>query len=495
MRTVLIANRGEIAVRIIRACRERGLRSVAVHSDVDADALHVQLADTAVAIGPAPSADSYLSVSRIVDAARAAGADAVHPGYGFLSERPELADACIDAGLTFIGPPPTAIRQMGSKAEARRLMEAAGVPCVPGMRPAAQTPDAFEAAARTIGYPLLVKASAGGGGKGMRRVAGPAALHEAVAAARREAVAAFGDGTLLVERCLDAARHIELQIAADAFGRCVHLGERECSLQRRHQKVVEEAPSPVMTPDLRSRMGQAAVAAAMAVGYRNVGTVEFLVTGGATPDAFYFLEMNTRLQVEHPVTEAVIGLDLVHLQFDIAEGRPLPWAQDALAPRGHAIECRIYAEAPEDDFLPQAGRVLVYREPQGPGIRVDAGIREGADVSPYYDPLLAKLVVWAETRERALDRARAALRDFVVLGIRTNIGYLQRVLDHPDVQTARVHTTWLEQRAADLTPTPSRHTAAAHAVAAALRRRGVSSPATTPASHPDPWSTVGAWRG
>jgi acetyl-CoA carboxylase biotin carboxylase subunit len=495
MRSVLIANRGEIAVRIIRACRERGLRAVAVHSEADAEALHVQIADAAVAIGAAPSTESYLSVSRIVDAARSAGADAVHPGYGFLSERPELAEACADAGLTFIGPPPSAIRLMGSKAEARRLMEAAGVPCVPGVRPASQDPASFEEAARTVGYPLLVKASAGGGGKGMRRVDGPAALHDAVASAAREAVAAFGDGTLIVERALDNARHIEIQVAADATGACVHLGERECSLQRRHQKVVEEAPSPVMTPEFRARMGEAAVAAAKAVGYQNVGTVEFLVTGGMSPDAFYFLEMNTRLQVEHPVTEAVMGVDLVHLQLDIAEGRPLPWPQDALAPRGHALECRIYAEAPEDGFLPQAGRVLVYREPQGPGIRVDAGITEGADVPPYYDPLIAKLVVSADTRERALARARAALRAFVVLGIRTNIGYLQRVLDHADVEAGHVHTTWLEQHAGELMPPAPRHVTAAEAVAAVMRRPGVPGAGAEQTVRPDPWTTVGAWRG
>lgn len=498
MRSVLIANRGEIAVRLIRACRERGLRSIAVHSDVDADALHVHLADSAVHIGEAAAAKSYLSVPRVIEAAIQAGADAIHPGYGFLSERPELADACEAAGLVFVGPAATALRQMGSKIEARRLMERAGVPCVPGVRVSSQDTAAFESAAASVGYPVLVKASAGGGGKGMRRVDVPAHLAEAVDAARREAISAFGDGTLLLERCLDRARHIEVQIAADRHGSCLHLGERECSLQRRHQKVVEEAPSPVVHEALRARMGEAAVAAAQAVGYTNVGTVEFLVTGDAAGREFHFLEMNTRLQVEHPVTEAAFGLDLVQWQFDIAEGQPLPWAQDRVRPRGHAIECRIYAEAPALGFLPQAGRVLLYREPQGPGIRVDAGVREGDVVSPYYDPLLAKLVVWAETRERALARTRAALRAFVILGIHTNITFLQRLFAHPDIECGAMDIHWLERETATFVGPPSPwQQAIADAVAATLRRspdaRAVSRGETETGI--DPWQALGGWRG
>ena len=495
MTTVLVANRGEIAVRIIRACRERGLRSVAVYSDVDADALHVHLADSAVHIGDAPAASSYLAVARIVDAALRSGAEAVHPGYGFLSERAELAEACAAAGLTFIGPPPAAIRLMGSKVDSRRLMEEAGVPCVRGTRVGAQDISAFDAAATALGYPVLVKASAGGGGKGMRRVDDPAALPAAVDAARREALAAFGDSTLLLEQYLDRARHIEVQVAADTHGACLHLGERECSLQRRHQKVVEEAPSPVVDPSLRERMGAAAVAAARAVGYTNVGTIEFLVTGDPGAQQFHFLEMNTRLQVEHPVTEAAFGLDLVQWQFDIAEGRHLPWTQTDVAPRGHAIECRIYAEAPDDGFLPQAGPVLLYREPQGPGIRVDAGVREGDVVTPFYDPLLAKLVVWAETRHGALARARAALREFVTLGLPTNLAFLQRLLDHPDVEGGTFDIQWLERHAAVLSVQASpRQEAIAHAVAREVRRQG---PRGTSEGRKvaDPWETVGGWRG
>ncbi len=496
MRSVLIANRGEIAVRIIRACRERGLRAIAVYSDADVDAPHVHLADHAMPIGEPPAAASYLSVSRIIDAARASGADAVHPGYGFLSERPELAEACQRSGLVFIGPPAAAIRRMGSKVEARRLMDAAGVPCVPGVRVDSQDGAAFSEAANGLGYPVLVKASAGGGGKGMRRVDEPGDLAEAVDAARREAISAFGDGTLLLEHYLERARHIEVQVAADAHGACIHVGERECSLQRRHQKVVEEAPSPVVDEGFRTRMGEAAVAAARAVGYVNIGTVEFMVTGGNAPDTFYFLEMNTRLQVEHTVTEAVSGLDLVQWQFDIAEDRPLPWKQPDVRPRGHAIECRIYAEAPRLGFLPQAGRVLVYREPQGPGIRVDSGITEGSVVSSYYDPLLAKLVVWAETRDGALARARAALREFVVLGVHTNIAYLQRVLDHPDVREARVDTNWLESQTEALTTPPDeRSRTIASAVAMQLHRSRTATPVSGKDPGTDPWAALGGWRG
>ncbi len=505
MRKVLIANRGEIAVRVARACRERGLGVVAVHAGPDAQRMHVLAADEAVCLdapGDVRPVAAYLSVDRVIDAARATGADAIHPGYGFLSERPALATACEEAGLTFIGPPAEAIARMGSKLEARSVMEAAGVPCVPGVHAEDQSIAALRAAAARLGFPLLVKASAGGGGKGMRVVERAGDLDEALHAARREAEAAFGDGTLYLERRIVRPRHIEVQVMADAFGTTLHLGERECSLQRRHQKVVEEAPSPIVSAALRARLGAAAVTAARAVGYRNAGTVEFLLDGEGDDAPFYFLEMNTRLQVEHPVTELVMGLDLVHLQLDVAERRPLALRQEEVVPRGHAVECRVYAEAPALGFLPQAGPVLRYREPQGPGVRVDSGVREGDVITPDFDPLLAKLVVHAPTRPMALARARRALQDFVVLGLNTNVPYLLRVLSQPDVEAGRVHTGWLALHHDALTAPASAATlAAADAVATEHRRlpadrqRGVAI-GTLAAEHAGtPWDTLGGWRG
>ncbi|WP_291984948.1 biotin carboxylase N-terminal domain-containing protein [Luteitalea sp.] len=514
MRKVLIANRGEIAVRIARACRERGLGVVAIYAGPDATRAHVLGADDAVCLDlPASDAggtpvearpvSAYLSVDRVIDAARQSGADAIHPGYGFLSERPALAAACADAGLTFIGPSADVIARMGSKLEARRLMEAAGVPCVPGARPEDQSLDALRAAGTRVGFPLIVKASAGGGGKGMRVVERAEDLDEALGAARREAEAAFGDGTLYVERRIDGARHIEVQIIADDHGATLHLGERECSLQRRHQKVIEEAPSPVVSAALRARMGAAAVAAARAAGYRNAGTVEFLLEGDGDEAAFYFLEMNTRLQVEHPVTELVMGVDLVHLQLDVAEGRRLDFSQEALVPRGHAVECRVYAEAPAQGFLPQAGPVLRYHEPQGPGIRVDSGVREGDDITPDFDPLLAKLVTSAPTRALALARAAQALREFVILGLHTNIPYLLRVLLHPDVQAGRIDTGWLAAHHDPLVATPSADDLAALAAVAAQHRRlprgeqrgGPIGSSRGPEALASPWVALGGWRG
>ncbi len=444
IRRILIANRGEIAIRIARACREAGIGSVAVYSEADAASPHVLAADAAVCIGPAPLAESYLSIPALVGAARAAGADAVHPGYGFLSENARFARACDAAGLIFIGPPAEAIERMGSKIGARDLMRAAGVPVVPGETPADQSDNGIAAAARSVGYPALVKASAGGGGKGMRVLRGDADATDMIPAARREATAAFGDGTLYIERLIERPRHVEIQVFGDAHGHVVHLFERECSVQRRHQKVVEESPSPALTPGVRRRMGEAAVAAARAAGYRNAGTIEFLLEGEGDEAAFYFLEMNTRLQVEHPVTEAVTGVDLVRAQIAVAEGRPLPWRQDDLTQRGHAIECRIYAEDPASGFLPQAGPLLLYREPRGPGIRIDAGVTEGGEVSVNYDPLLAKLIVSAETRDRAIDRALAALRQYPILGIHTNVPFLTRLIDHPEFRAGRVHTGFLD---------------------------------------------------
>jgi acetyl-CoA carboxylase biotin carboxylase subunit len=441
IKRLLIANRGEIALRIIRACDELGIQSVAVYSEADAHAPHVAAASLALPIGPAPAARSYLAVETIVEAARIAQADAVHPGYGFLSENASFAGACARAGLVFVGPPADVIARMGSKIDARRLMSAAGVPIVPGETPDDQTDAGVRRAVERIGLPALIKASAGGGGKGMRRVADAAAIDESIQQARREATAAFGDGTLYVEHLVERPRHVEVQVFADRHGQVVHVFERDCSTQRRHQKVIEESPSPAVNAALRSRITDSAVAGARAAGYRNAGTVEFLVDGGN----FYFLEMNTRLQVEHPVTEEVAGVDLVRAQLLVADGQPLPWTQDQLLQRGHAIEARVYAEDPSQGFLPQAGRVLRYREPRRPGIRVDAGVGEGGEVSIYYDPMIAKVIACAETRELAIARLAAALREFVVDGIRTNIALLISVLESRAFQLGEVDTAWLDR--------------------------------------------------
>jgi 3-methylcrotonyl-CoA carboxylase alpha subunit len=489
---LLIANRGEIAVRIAKACRELGIESVAVYSDADASALHVRTADRAVRIGPAPASESYLSVDALMEAARRVSADAIHPGYGFLSERPALPRACEKAGIIFVGPPADAMERMGSKIGARALMQQAGVPVVPGETPRDQSDTGVLTAARSLGYPVLVKASAGGGGKGMRSVANDKDAAAAIGAARREALAAFGDGTLYVERLIVRPRHVEIQILADHHGEVVHLFERECSIQRRHQKIVEETPSPALGPAMRQRMGDAAVAAAKATGYRNAGTIEFLVEGEGDPARFYFLEMNTRLQVEHPVTEAVTGVDLVRAQLTIAQGGALPWTQADLTQRGHAIECRVYAEDPDEDFLPQAGPLVLYREPSGPGVRIDAGVSEGDRVGVEYDPLLAKLIAFGETREAARVRAVNALRAYPILGIRTNIPFLIRLLDHPDFRSGRLHTGMVDEHLAELSsptaPPPEAFAAAAMAAAAAPARRDGQTVAA-----PDPWSSIGRW--
>ena len=440
---LLIANRGEIAVRVIRACREMGITSIAVYSEADAHARHVQAADQAIAIGPARAAESYLSIPRLLDAARASGADAVHPGYGFLSENATFAEACERAGLVFVGPPASVIARMGSKIEARRLVSAAGVPVVPGETPDDQSDRGLTQAVERVGLPALVKASAGGGGKGMRTVREPAEIEAAVQAARREAGAAFGDATLYVERLVERPRHVEVQVFGDAHGHVVHLFERDCSAQRRHQKVIEESPSPAVTPALRTRITGAAVAAAQAVGYRNAGTIEFLVDG----DAFYFLEMNTRLQVEHPVTEQVLGVDLVRAQLLVADGQPLPWTQDAVAQRGHAIEARVYAEDPAQGFLPQAGPLLRYAEPRWPGVRVDSGVGEGDEVSVHYDPMIAKVIAAAETRDLAIARLAAALREFTIDGVRTNLRFLVALLESQAFRDGAVDTNFLDREA------------------------------------------------
>ncbi len=498
MRRVLIANRGEIAVRVIRACRELGLQSVAVCSDADRSAQHARLADAVAVIGPAPSRESYLHVERVIDAARTHGADAVHPGYGFLSENAVFAAACADAGLTFIGPPADVIAAMGSKIGAREVMQRAGVPVVPGETPADQSQAGLLAAARSIGLPVLIKASAGGGGKGMRAVHLDEDLVEAIAAARREAEYAFGDGTLYVERLIARPRHVEFQVFGDAHEHVVHVFERECSAQRRHQKVLEESPSPALTPRLRERMGAAAILAARASRYQNAGTVEFLVDGEGDAAAFYFLEMNTRLQVEHPVTEAVTGRDLVHAQILVAQGAPLPWTQAELSQRGHAMECRVYAEDPDNGFLPQAGPLLRYREPVAPGIRVDSGVVAGDDITVHYDPMIAKVIASAETRSATIARMRAALREFVVLGVRTNIGYLDRVLAHPAFEAGDIDTHFLEREQAALADGED-HEAAALASALAVHARAAGPSANTnsggaEAADTDPWARIDGWR-
>jgi acetyl/propionyl-CoA carboxylase alpha subunit len=494
---VLIANRGEIAIRVMRTCREMGIRTVAVYSDADARSRHVFEADEAIRLGPAAPSESYLRSDLILDACRACGADAVHPGYGFLSENAAFAQACADAGVVFIGPPPAAMIAMSSKIGARRLMEAAGVPVVPGETPSDQSDEALLTALERVGRPALVKPSGGGGGIGMRVVGADDDALQAVQAARRDAEHAFGNGTLYVERLVERPRHIEIQIFADAHDGCVSLFERECSIQRRHQKVMEESPSPAMTPELRARMGEAAVAAARACGYQNAGTVEFLVEGGDTEaPRFFFLEMNTRLQVEHPVTELVTGFDLVRAQLLVAAGQPLPFPRGRLTQRGHAIELRVYAEDPSNGFLPQAGAVLLYREPRGPGIRVDSGIGEGDTVSVHYDPLLAKVIVSAETRAAALARADCALGEFAILGIVTNIPLLRALVRHPDVRAGRIDTGLLGRLLPSLLPASAEAPTAVAAVAVARALQPGAQAALRPgepAQH-DPWITLQGWR-
>lgn len=449
--TVLVANRGEIAVRVIRTLRQLGIRSVAVFSDADADARHVREADTAVRIGPAAAAESYLSVERLLDAARRTGAEAVHPGYGFLAENAAFAQACTDAGLAFIGPPASAISLMGDKIRAKETVKAAGVPVVPGSSGSGLTDAELVCASMEIGMPVLLKPSAGGGGKGMRLVRDEAVLAEEIAAARREARSSFGDDTLLVERWVDRPRHIEIQVLADAHGNVVHLGERECSLQRRHQKVIEEAPSVLLDEKTRAAMGAAAVDAARSCGYVGAGTVEFIVPG-VDPSSYYFMEMNTRLQVEHPVTELITGLDLVELQLRVAAGQPLGFDQSDVTLTGHAIEARVCAEDPARGFLPSGGTVLALSEPSGGAVRTDSGLTAGVPVGSTYDPMLSKVIVHGPDRATALRMLRAALADTVILGVQTNAGFLRRLLAHPDVVSGDLDTGLVERDLAELLP-------------------------------------------
>jgi acetyl-CoA carboxylase biotin carboxylase subunit len=441
-RKILIANRGEIAVRIIRACRELGIGSVAVFSDADRASLHVRLADEAYPIGPAPSRESYLRIDKLMDVARRSGCNALHPGYGFLAENPALPRACLEAGITFIGPSAEAMEALGSKTAARQLAYRCDVPTVPGAVAPIELLEDAQKLAREMRYPVLLKAVAGGGGKGMRLVASEAEFAAAWRDAGSEALNAFGDHRLYLEKYLEHPRHIEIQILADAHGRVVSLGERECSVQRRHQKVIEESPSPVVTPELRRAMGEAAVRLARAGDYTNAATVEFLVDKARN---FYFLEVNTRLQVEHPVTESVTGLDLVKLQIAIAAGHRLPFAWESITPRGHAIECRLYAEDPENNFFPSPGKILAQRTPGGPGIRLDDGAYAGWTVPTEYDPLLGKLIAWGNSREEAIARLRRALDEYCVSGIKTNTSLFRRILANPEFIRGEIHTRWLDE--------------------------------------------------
>ena len=499
VRKVLIANRGEVAVRIIRACRELALPCAAVYSEADRDALHTRLADQALPIGGAPPADSYLNIGRLIDAARACGANAVHPGYGFLAESPEFAAAAQDAGLKFVGPPPAVIARVGDKIAARRLMDRSGIPVPPGYAEPGATDQALAAAAERIGGPLLIKAAGGGGGRGMRFVEVPSSILETLASARREARAAFGNDDLFLERRLEQVRHIEIQIAADERGKICHLAERECSVQRRHQKLIEEAPSPFVTSTLRRKLAEAALAAASAAEYVNIGSVEFLVEPSGR---FFFLEINPRLQVEHGVTELTMGVDLVKLQLRIAAGEALP-ALPAEA-RGHAIECRIYAEDPAHDFVPSPGPVLALKEPTGHGIRVDSGLRAGWQVPAAYDPLVAKVMAWDRTRDDAIARMGEALRNYAILGCRTNLGFVQDVIRHELFRSGETTTRFLERHFAawqqhigeDLLAAAAAVLAEAQPSGAPSDRSDASAAGGAAAASMawDPWSRLGRWR-
>jgi acetyl-CoA carboxylase biotin carboxylase subunit len=494
---ILIANRGEIALRVIRACRELGVKTVAVYSEADVYAPHVREADEAVLLGPAPSSESYLKGDAIIAAAQRTGAEAIHPGYGFLSEREWFARAVRDAGLVWIGPPAEAIAAMGSKTAARELAIAAGTPVVPGTTTALKDADEARAVANGMGYPVLLKAAAGGGGKGMRVVHKEAELAGALASAQREAKSAFGDDAVYVEKYIVGPRHVEIQVLGDQHGTMLHLGERECSVQRRHQKMIEEAPSVAVTPELRARMGAAAVAAATAAGYVNAGTCEFLLDASG---AFYFLEMNTRIQVEHPVTELVTGIDLVQWQIRIASGEKLPFSQAEIVPKGWAIECRITSEDPSNSFLPSTGRVHYLHVPSGPGVRWDSGVETGSEISLYYDPMLAKLIVWAATREAAIERMHRALLELTIEGVETSRDFHLRVMEDSEFRAGAIEIQWLERRMNELTNVaPPAHGVRIAAIAAALlAERDRSSPrrsvsqvtASGPATSESEWLRV-----
>ncbi|WP_299024830.1 acetyl-CoA carboxylase biotin carboxylase subunit [uncultured Thermanaerothrix sp.] len=494
---ILIANRGEIAVRIARACRELGIQSVAVYSDADRQALHVRYADEAYYLGPSPARESYLCADKILAIARKCGADAIHPGYGFLAERADFAQACMESGITFIGPKPSAIAAMGDKAVARATVAVAGVPVVPGTEGEGNLSDEeLLTIAPQIGFPLLIKATAGGGGKGMREVRSIEEMPALLQAARREAEAAFGDGNIYLEKLIPGARHIEFQILADSYGNIVHLGERECSIQRRHQKLVEESPSPLLAenPDLRARMGEVAIRAAKAVGYVNAGTIEFLVD---QEHNFYFLEMNTRLQVEHPVTEMVTGTDLVKEQILIAAGCPLRFTQEDVHLRGAAIECRINAEDPAHNFIPTIGQIRHLFTPAGPGVRLDSGIYAGYEISPYYDPLIAKLIVWGETRTEAIQRMRRALEELRIVGVQTNVPFHLALMHAPRFIAGQYDTSFVDQHLVTAQNSDEQTVAMLAAIAAALaahRQRPQKVTASSQPAYPsNAWKWVGRW--
>jgi 3-methylcrotonyl-CoA carboxylase alpha subunit len=491
---LLIANRGEIAVRIIRACQELGIGTVAIYSEADAHALHVRVADEAIPIGPPPPQESYLRSDRIIAAAQSVGAQAIHPGFGFLSENADFAEAVRAAGLIFIGPSPESIRKMGSKTRARAIMQLAGVPIVPGYEGGLDAD--FGEAAGTIGYPVLVKAAAGGGGKGMRIVRDPADLYDAIDSAQREAEKAFGDPTIFLEKYVEQAHHVEFQVFGDTHGSIVHLFERDCSTQRRHQKIIEETPSPLLDDELRQRMGEAAITAAQAVAYHNAGTIEFLVDPQTRE--FYFLEMNTRLQVEHPITEMITGLDLVKLQIKVALGEPLPFTQEQITARGHAIECRVYAEDAANGFLPAIGLVLLAKFSSMPGVRVDAGIESSDEVSIHYDPMIAKIIAYGQDRADAIRKMDAALRQTVVLGVTTNVRFLRDVLAHPAFQCGEVTTNFVEREFAAWQPAASNKLDLALIAAALNESRSAPAPPTTnnqlPVTGFDPWQVNDGFR-
>ncbi len=495
--SVLIANRGEIAVRIMRTARRLGLKTVAVYSDADRDAMHVALADEAYRLGPPDPAQSYLRADAILEAAARSGAQCIHPGYGFLSENAAFAEACAKAGVAFVGPPADAIRAMGLKDAAKRIMEEAGVPVVPGYHGDDQADGVLASAADEIGYPVLIKAVAGGGGKGMRRVDGPPEFTQALASARREAANAFGDDRVLVEKFVGRPRHIEIQVFADTHGEAVHLFERDCSLQRRHQKVVEEAPAPGISDEMRTRMGEAAVAAAKAVGYVGAGTVEFIAdtTDGLREDAFYFMEMNTRLQVEHPVTEMITGQDLVEWQLRVASGEPLPCAQDAIRLNGHAMEVRLYAEDPDNGFLPSTGRLRRFDTPEGmDGLRIDTGVRSGDEVSRHYDPMIAKVISWGRDRDEAISRLTAALDACVVAGPRSNAGYLRTVLAHPAFRAEDIDTSFLDTHKSDFAPGSDRLVIPGLCAMAWMQHLEHRRTQVLASGHVSPWSGDGGWQ-
>ena len=489
---ILIANRGEIAVRVVRACHEMGIKAVGVYSEVDRAALHVRRADEAYLIGLAAAAESYLNIEHVVDAAKRSKADAIHPGYGFLSENPKFARACRDAGIKFIGPPPESMELMGSKTRARQSMAKADVPFVPGTSHGMSSLQEARETAAGLGYPVMLKAAAGGGGKGMRLVNSETELASALESAQSEALRAFGDGEVYLEKAITNPRHIEMQILADEHGNILYLGERECSVQRRHQKVLEESPSPAATPEMRKRMGEIAVKAAKAAGYANAGTIEFLADNSGN---FYFLEMNTRLQVEHPVTELVTGLDLVQWQIRIAAGEKLPFKQDDIKLRGHAIECRIYAEDPDNNYFPSPGKINAINEPSGPGIRLDSGIYQGWNVPLEYDPLLAKLIGYGESREQAIGKLRRALEEYYIAGVKTNLPLFRGILENPDFLAGRTDTGLLDRMPDRIASSDTRCNENVVAIAAGLFRTAeAQQQSSSNGIQPAPIDAESAWK-